>query len=229
MPLPLLLSLPHAGLKVPPSVRDLCRLDADQIAQDGDVDASEIYAIEADVACFVTTDIARAIVDLNRAIDDRSKDGVVKTHTCWDVPVYSTFPSEELIAALLAAHYDPYHRRLTRLAGAGLRLGIDCHTMAATGPPVGPDPGAARPHVCLSNGDGTCPEAWLDDLRRCFEDEFGAHVAVNRPFTGGYIVRSHAAEMPWVQLELSRAPFLDPGAKRDRVRRALTAWVAMLA
>ncbi len=225
--LPLLISVPHAGLRVPAEASPYCRLTAREIAEDGDEGAARIYALADEVATFVTTDVARAIVDLNRAEEDRSKDGVVKTHTCWDVPVYREPPSAELVETLLASFYRPYHRRLTAAAGPDLLLAIDCHTMAAHGPPVGPDPGVERPRVCLGNADGTCPDEWLGSLARCFETAFECEVSINHPFRGGFITRSHAVEMPWVQLELSRAPFTDDADKRERVLSALRSWCAL--
>ena len=224
MTLPLLISVPHAGLRVPPEAQPYCRLSEDDIAQDGDEGAAEIYTIEQEVECYVTTEIARAIVDLNRAEDDRRQDGVVKTHTCWEVPVYDPFPSEDVVQALLEKYHRPYHQRLTRLGGGGLRLAVDCHTMAAKGPPVGPDPGVERPRVCISNGDGTCPNEWMDTLKECLEERFGPYVSINHPFKGGYITRTHASEMPWVQLEMSRAPFASNAQKREYVLAALSAW-----
>ena len=97
--------------------------------------------------------------------------------------------------------------------------------MLAVGPPIGPGPGQERPHVCLGNAAGTCPEAWMVCLERSFREQFGRRVAVNEPFRGGFIIRSHAAEMPWVQLELSLAPFAADLDKRRRVLRALQAAV----
>ncbi|UCG60198.1 MAG: N-formylglutamate amidohydrolase, partial [Phycisphaerales bacterium] len=79
MKLPLLISVPHAGLKVPDEVRSYCALTSEQIAQACDEGASEVYAVESEVAAFVTTDVACVIVDLNRSPDDRTPDGVVKT------------------------------------------------------------------------------------------------------------------------------------------------------
>ena len=224
MTLPLLLSVPHAGLDVPPEIADRCILTPEQVAEDGDVGAAEIYRpLKGEVAAFVTTDVARAIVDQNRAEDDRRSDGIVKTHTCWNVPVYRDFPPEELVQRLLEAHYRPYHARLRELAGRA-KLGVDGHTMAAKGPPVGPDPGVERPAVCLSNADGTCPPETMALLQRCFEESFEREVRVNDPFMGGYIIRSHAEELPWVQVELSRAPYLPDDEKRTRVLKALTLW-----
>lgn len=230
MKLPLLLSVPHAGLDVPPEAEPYCILSPEDIEKDGDEGAAEIYRpLEAQVRKFLTSDVARAIVDLNRAEDDRRKDGIVKTHTCWDVPVYDPFPPENVIETLLEKYYRPYHDRLIELAKSDdLLLAVDCHTMAAQGPPVGPDPGLERPWVCLSNGDGTCPSEWLESLQGCFEKEFGPNVSVNRPFRGGYITRTHAAEMPWLQLELSRAPFLSNREKREGVLAALTDWVEII-
>ena len=43
MTLPLLISVPHAGLRVPPEVADRCLLTAEEVAADGDVGVAEIY------------------------------------------------------------------------------------------------------------------------------------------------------------------------------------------
>lgn len=225
MSLPLLISVPHAGLDVPPEVESLCLLTPEQIAADGDEGAAAIYhGLREHVAAFATSPVARAIIDLNRAEDDRRADGVVKTHTCWNERVYRDFPSEELIQQLLSEHYHPYHHRLAGLARSDVKLGVDCHTMAAMGPPIGPGAGIERPWICLSNADETCPREWLESLARCFEQAFEHEVALNDPFRGGYIVRRHASELPWVQLELSRAGFMPDDQKHERVLQALQMW-----
>lgn len=227
MSLPLLISVPHAGLKVPSEVESICALTEEQIVQDGDEGAAEIYSIRDQVAAFVTTDVARAFVDVNRAEDDRRADGVIKTHTIWEIPVYSQDLSEELVETLLRKYYRPYHRDLSRLARKA-RLGVDCHTMAAVGPPIGPGAGEKRPLICLSNAEGSCPDAWFKAFAECLERSFEVEVSLNSPFKGGYIVRSHSHEIPWVQLELSRAPFLSHGQKRSRVLRALGEWCELI-
>jgi N-formylglutamate deformylase len=220
MTLPLLISVPHAGLNVPPEVEKFCILTPEQVAADSDEGAATIYALESKVTAYLTTDIARAIVDLNRAEYDRRPDGVVKTHTCQKSPVYKRPLSEDLIETLLARYYRPYHERLTALTNEA-KLGIDCHTMAEFGPPIGPDPGCERPHVCLSDAEGTCPCQWFTQFVACFESIFGDRVSVNTPFKGGYIIRSHSGELPWIQVELSRAAFLSNEQKHERVLKAL--------
>jgi formiminoglutamase len=226
MKLPLLLSVPHAGQRVPPEVGNLCALTAKDILEDGDEGAGELYDLREYVSGFVTTDIARAIVDVNRAEDDSRKDGVIKTHTCWDVPVYKSPLPEETVKNLIERYYQPYHKKLRDMALEGVKIGVDCHTMAAVGPPVGPDAGRKRPNLCLSNGEGTLPDTWLSELAGCFASAFGFAPAINVPFKGGFIIRSHSAEMPWVQLEVSREPFMANSEKKERLLKALRCFCA---
>jgi formiminoglutamase len=224
MTLPLLLSVPHAGLTVPFEVENLCLLTKKEIIEDGDEGAVEVYLpLQDEVFALVTTAVARAIVDVNRAADDRRKDGVIKTHTCWDLQIYREPPSEAIIAELMEIYYKPYHASLTKYARQ-VKCGIDCHTMAAKGPPVGPDTGEERPIICISNADSTCPTELISSLADCFNKVFEKGVSINHPFKGGFIIRSHAEELPWIQLELSRAPFLSNEEKSFRVLEALKNW-----
>lgn len=225
MKLPLLISVPHSGLEVPGEVADLSALSDDEIAADGDVGAAEIYDVGDAFEGYITTSIARAFVDLNRSPDDFSGDGAVKTHTCWNVPVYARPPDDALIRVLLSRYHHPYHSRLESLGSSGrFVLGVDCHTMAAEGPPAGPDPGKKRPRICLGSGSGACPRGWMIALEECFR-RFGPDVTVDRPFGGGYITRRHGAEMPWVQLEMSRERFMSNTEKRRMVIDALADFV----
>ena len=221
MKLPLIISVPHSGLRVPQEVRDYCALTPEQILADSDEGAAEIYALKSEVAAYITTDIARAIVDMNRAEDDRSRDGIVKTHTSYNAPVYHQPIPEDVVEILLKLYYRPYHQRLKESA-ADVKFGVDCHTMAANGPPSAKDSGHERPNICLSDAQGSCPQDWFDKIIHCFKESFDSEISVNHPFQGGYIIRSHSSELPWVQVELSRAPFLTIDEKRERVLRALT-------
>jgi formiminoglutamase len=225
MKLPLLISVPHAGLHVPDVVRSNCILSHEDIVKDGDEGAAEVYDFASKVAQYVTTDVARAIVDMNRPEDDRGADGIVKTHTCWNVPVYREPLTEDVVEVLLETYYRPYHAALSR-PDPGVILGVDCHTMAAIGPPIGPGPGVERPAICISNAGRTCPQEWIRSLAECLEKASGQRVSVNHPFKGGFIIRSHAAELPWLQLELSRAPFAASDEKRRFVLEALGEWCA---
>ncbi len=143
MSLPLYISVPHAGTRIPPEVQDLCVLSREDILADRDTGVDAIYfPLQEYAAGFSATDIARSLVELNRAPDDIGGSGVIKEHTCSNVPVYRIFPDKTLIRNLLNRYYSPYHEKLT--AGGTdptISLGVDCHTMAAVDPPVSPDTG----------------------------------------------------------------------------------------
>ena len=226
MKLPLIISVPHAGLTVPQEVRDYCALAPEQILTDSDEGAAEIYDLKSEVAAHITTDVARAVLDLNRAEDDRGRDGIVKTHTCYNTRVYRKSVPEDVVEILLERYYRPYHRRLSEFA-ANAKVGVDCHTMAAVGPPSATDSDCERPKICLSNAHGTCPQEWFEKLVQCLEASFESEISINHPFKGGYIIRSHSSELPWIQVEISRAPFLQTSEKRERVLQALTLFCRM--
>lgn len=227
--LPFLLSVPHAGQTVPNEVKDICLLRPDEIMADSDEGAGEIYAVKSSVVQHITTPVARAIVDLNRAPDDIGNDGVIKSHTCWQVPVYDGFPNQKTIKQLLKRYYFPYHEALTHGSNDNMIiLGIDCHTMNSVGPPVGPDAGKERPWICLSDAGGACPRPWIESLATSFRKVFGNHVSINDPFKGGFITKTHGREMPWVQLEISRASFISNEEKRTRLLSALEKWLEEL-
>ena len=84
--------------------------------------------------------------------------------------------------------------------------------------------GMERPAICISNADDTCPKEWITSLADCFKKVFEKDVSINRPFKGGYIIRSHAKELPWIQIELSRVPFFSNEEKSFRVLEALKDW-----
>ena len=231
MKLPFLVSVPHSGQHIPQEVQDICILTPEHIYEDSDWGAEDIYyGLEKSVEAFISSDVARAIVDLNRAADDFRKDGVIKTHTCYDIPVYIKFPSRTLIEQLLSDYYHPYHLKLEQLADKGnVKVGIDCHTMSAVGPPIGPDASKVRPLVCVSNADGTCSDEWLSELANCFKKAFpGEQVNINSPFKGGYIIRTHSTKLPWLQIEFSRTEHISNSEKRDGVIEAFNVWHKMI-
>ena len=227
--LPILISMPHGGTVVPQEVKGLCCLSGEEILKDGDEGTFEIYSKLADLAQIVVkTEIARAIVDMNRAKDDFRKDGIIKTHTCWGVPVYKNPPVKTIIQRLIDHHHTPYHHELSEAAKTGVKLAIDCHTMADVGPPVGPDTGAERPMICLGNRQGeTCPDNWLIDLAERFGQYF-ADVRINDPFAGGYIVAAHCREIPWIQLEISRTNTVSNNEKASVVATVIESWFHQL-
>ena len=68
---PLLISIPHGGDTIPPEVREMVGITRRDIFYDGDALTREIYDFGKSVDAVIETPIARAIVDVNRASDDR--------------------------------------------------------------------------------------------------------------------------------------------------------------
>lgn len=225
MTLPIALSVPHAGLLVPEELRADYLLSEEQTIADGDTGAFRIYDLRDDVAAFVRCDVARAVLDMNRAADDTERaDGVFKTLSIWGEPIWRRPLSADARRELLARYHAPYHRALRAFVGRA-KLAVDCHTMSDVGPPIGPDVGCRRPLVCIGDRHGaTCPRPWVEALQQCLARYFGDDVTCNEPFAGGYITATHGADMPWVQLELSRTDDLSVEDKADFVRRALRDW-----
>lgn len=217
--LPILVSVPHGGTETPPEIADRVRITPKALFDDSDAFTREIFDARDQAARFHAADIARAFVDLNRAPDDRppaNPDGVVKTATCYNEPIYA--PGQELddglTELLLERYFHPYHTRLREaMADERVRLALDCHSMAAEAPPVSPDAGSRRPLFCLSNDNGrTCPaelmERLAEALARAFEVE-RSEIRLNDPFKGGYITQSlGGGRLPWVQVEMNRSLYL---------------------
>ncbi len=232
--LPLLLSVPHGGLEIPPEVRSGCRLGLPALLRDGDTWSGHLYSLEERVSAFFRFPVARAVLDLNRAAEDRppeNPDGVVKTVTVCNEQVWENPEglSDDQITLLLDRYYHPYHRGLLAASKNGnIKLGLDCHTMLARAPQSSDHPGETRPLVCLSNrGDQngealdeplTAPPGMIRALGRFLEQQLTRLdrnravpvVRLNRPFNGGYITTKHgrAGHIPWIQVELNRSLYL---------------------
>jgi formiminoglutamase len=232
--LPILLSIPHGGIKTPEELQGRVRLEPVDVWNDIDAYSRRVYDLGEQVRTVVTTDVARTFVDLNRAADDRppeNPDGVVKSHTCYQRPIYERGlePDEELTELLLARYYEPYHGQIRQAVARGptetLQLGMDCHTMSDTGPDVAPDPGGKRPMICLGNAHGrACPQRTIDNMAACFVDAFGfdsSDVTQNAPFAGAYITQAYGGNpIPWIQVEMNQSLYLEPRRSMRRIPQA---------
>ena len=215
---PVLVSIPHGGKKVPKELTDFTCLSEPGIFDDSDAFTKEIFDISANALKIVSTDIARAFVDVNRAADDRppeNPDGVVKSKTCYGHQIYKKLPlDEKLIESLLQCYYYPYHNLIaTALKNLEIELALDCHSMASIGPPISPDFGKQRPAICLSNFYGkSCSMTVIEKFARCIRKTFflgDNEVSINTPFSGGYITQTYGMRpIPWIQIDMNRNFYL---------------------
>ncbi len=230
MKLPLLISIPHGGTKIPEEVASHVCLSAKDLFEDSDSFTRDIYGIEDDVLTLVQADVARAFVDVSREISDRppeNPDGIIKSKTCHGHTIYSspTFPDESIFKTLVQKYYDPYHKKIQDVLNTpgGIKLALDCHSMEPVGPTISPDQGKERPLICLGNNNGkSCPNEWMEKLVASFQDSFGleeGEVTINSPFAGGYITRRYGNNpLPWVQIEMNRKLYLaDPWFNQEKL------------
>lgn len=219
--LPIALSIPHGGTTVPEEFRDNMSLTDRDLFNDSDPFTKEIYDLGENVEIVISTDVYRACIDMSReetALPPAFPDGVLKSHTCYGVPIYNIPDpfSEEEIHLLIDKYYNPYHNRIASVIDfmdKDIKLFLDCHSMAPVGPVIAPDTGIPRPMICLGNRfNETCSEGLITYFAECLRQEFDLpenEVTINSPFAGGYLTRKFGIKrIPWMQIELNRALYL---------------------
>ena len=230
---PFLISVPHGGTEVPDVVRPLLLLDNDELCYYCDPFTRSVFGFEDRVAAYIDTPISRMVVDLNRPplpLPPRDPDGVIKVRTIDGRNVYrpSLSPDINLIHHLLKTHYFPYHQRIDELIDQQpVMIAFDCHSMLPYGSADQKDAGKSRPLICLgNNGDrrgrarkgsiATCEGEWITTLEGVFREEFSFNreVAINNPFSGGFISNAHFWHkgIPWIQIEINRSLYEPDGS-----------------
>lgn len=220
MTFPVLLCIPHSGQKIPLELEGRIVITKEEVFDDSDAYTKEIYDLGSKVLSVISTEYARAYVDVNRNLDDlppKTTDGMIKSMTCYERPIYQDGkePDEELIEKLVSIYYKPYHMKiLSALRHPDLELALDCHSMADVGPGISPDANEKRPTICLGNClDKTSSRETISKLARCFQEEFELKpedVKINKPFLGKYTTQRYGLRpIPWIHVELNRKLFLE--------------------
>lgn len=223
---PFLITVPHGGTEIPEAVGSRLLLSEHELRYYCDPATRVLFGYQDRVAAWIDTRVSRMIVDLNRPplpLPLRDPDGIIKLRTVDGREVWrpGQVPDMPLIHRLLVAHYFPFHQQVDELIDRHrVRVAFDCHSMLPLGSGFQKDAGKKRPLICLgNNGDrkgrakrgglATCSEEWITTLAVLFAKEFpgtGA-VAINNPFSGGFIVNAHfwRKGVPWIQIEVNRA------------------------
>ncbi|MCD4746578.1 MAG: N-formylglutamate amidohydrolase [Bacteroidales bacterium] len=239
---PILVSIPHGGWKVPEEIKHIWALTKKEAFHDGDPYTSQIFDFSDKVNAQITMEYYRAAIDLNREPDNmapENPDGLIKSHTCYNEEVYKNgiLPDEKLKKKLIDKYYHPYHKFLEETARRDdIKLGVDCHSMAAVTPPMGGGTaGKPRVLICLGNLGNingkacpphnrlSCDTELINFVKSEFisvfqyedvEIEIPGICTTNVPyeggyFEGGYITRKMGYEaIPFFQIEMSRALYL---------------------
>jgi len=210
-PLPVIASLPHSGLFVPPDIDCLFTPEHRVWLRNTDWFLPEVYDFLPGLG--VTTIAAthsRYVADLNHDPEDlvygTFSRAVIARHTAQGTPIYTEPDRPRDFAAVVARYHAPFHAELRRLLDDKMRffgraLLLDLHSFMGPG----------ETDVCLGDRQGrTCRPATIDGLEHALrKQEFD--VARNAPFPGGFIVRSCGIRphCEALQIELRYTTYLD--------------------
>jgi N-formylglutamate deformylase len=210
-PVPVIASLPHSGLYVPPEIDRFFTAGHRMWLRNTDWHLPQLYHFlpELGVTTLEATH-SRYVVDLNR---DPSGElygiftrAVIAEATADGAPIYAEPPDPGELAGRIGAYHAPYHTILREILADtvnrfGRALLLDLHSFM----------GPIHNDVCIGDRRGSSCSAGVSDA---FHDALGAEgfdVVRNAPFAGGYIVRAHAnpPAVEALQLELRYTTYLD--------------------
>ena len=220
---PLLVSMPHVGLEVPPEIEARFTEEAKTLPDtDWHVDRLYDFLEELD-ATVIAARYSRYVIDLNRAPDDRAlyaganNTELCPTTTFFERPIYKDgeAPDEAEVAERREVYWRPYHDKLKEtleelLAEHGRVLLWDAHSIRSRVPRFF---NGKLPDLNLGTADGASVDPALADVLVSEAAMAGDYSAVlNGRFKGGYITRAHgdpARGVQAVQLELSQATYME--------------------
>jgi N-formylglutamate deformylase len=202
---PVVASIPHGGEAIPPEVRALLAVSADELPNH-DWHLPLLYDFLPTLGVTVVEATAsRYVADVNRdpAVPfGQWKSAVVPDTTTRGVALYTERPHDAELQRRIETVHTPYHVALRAALGRWPRaLLLDLHAFG--GPPVG--------DVVLGDSHGTTAS---DETTALVEIAFataGFAVVRNTPYAGGWITRSYASEIvEALQVELNYRCYCDP-------------------
>jgi len=154
------LDIPHGGQQAPSrEVRSHLHPDIRPIDlyREADLYSTGFYINQPDIPerNKIVMHQLRAIVDVNRELDDFSPDGVVKTQTSRGQQLYLNQAglSPRQRQQLVESYARPYMDKLERaVENPATRLVTLCHTMDPIGPATRASAGKKRPLILIANG-----------------------------------------------------------------------------
>jgi N-formylglutamate amidohydrolase len=238
-PVPILIAVPHAGRHYPPRLVERMRAPRHAALKLEDRYAdklAEAVSRETEAAVLIAQ-APRAMIDLNRAVEDmdwdmvrtgppagqprlrigrraRSGLGLVPRRLPEIGELWTERMEQSELEARIEGIHRPYHEALGETLRAvrerwGAALLIDLHSM----PPLGRR-GAGEPTPDFVIGDrfGAACDSALTAAAFDHIGQAGRVVAHNRPYAGGYVLDRHSAPgqgLHALQLEVCRGAYLD--------------------
>lgn len=252
--IPLLVSVPHAGTRVPDGLADRFADDEVRVLPDTDWFVDRIYDfVPGELGGrLIVAEQSRYVVDLNRPAEGgalypgRDETTVVPVDTFGGRPIYraGAGPDTEEVADRVAEYWRPYHARLhAELDALRARFGYallwDGHSIVSRAPRFFE---GELPLLMLGDAEGAAADPALSEAVLAAFEASGLSFGHNHPFKGGYITRScgrPADRIHALQLETSQRGYMDEAGRawdaakaarfRVAVRAGLEAFVAAAA
>jgi len=219
---PILLSMPHSGMVVPPTLVNDLTQKAQQLP-DTDWHLSRLYSF-ADVldATTVQANYSRYVIDLNRPPDNAALyPGQPGTDLC---PLHGfdgdalyhpgSEPDEQEVDRRWRQYWMPYHTELKAQIDRikklhGFVVLYDCHSIRSRLPRLFD---GELPVFNLGTADGTACSGRLQSRIEQVLVDSPYRFAVNGRFKGGYITRHYgnpSAEIHAIQMELAQSAYME--------------------
>jgi N-formylglutamate amidohydrolase len=218
--LPLLVSVPHDGRRVPADIEAMLSPDALALP-DTDWHVARLYGFCRDLgASLIVARYSRYVVDLNRSPSDDAlypgqlSTGLCPSRTFAGQPIYADgkdVPGEER-ERRTRQYWRPYHEQLQSCleeltARHGYALLWDAHSIASRVPRLFE---GVLPALNIGTNDGSsCPASIEEAVQSAAS---GYTSVVNGRFRGGYITRRYGVpDRGWhaIQLELAQRCYMD--------------------
>lgn len=237
--LPLIISCPHSGTKIPVEANWLGEIEnAITLHRDLDLFVDLFYrplAREAGLP-FVFSPWTRYAVDLNRIPGDVDSNSVLNSpnppgtftsglhwvETSIGEKLMKNPISRDLHDILVASYYTPFHQTLIanfehfKLQGHKRVFHIDVHSMPSMGTHIHRDPGEKRAEIVISDQDGKSCDPKFKDLVVAAYESSGFEVKTNWPYKGGRITQTYGDPVRGrhsIQVEMNRSIYMNEETK----------------
>lgn len=243
--IPLIVTIPHSGEKVPTQTPWLKNLPEEVLMCDVDRYVDFLYepTLQKLKIPFMKTEWHRYAADLNRIPEDVDASSVIGNQNApgtfnrgfhWVITTYKhqlmTEPMQlETHNELVKLVYEPFHSGVRKLyqdlheQGHKKTFHIDAHSMPSLGTSEHRDPGELRADIVVSDSKGKSCDPRFKDLVIAAYATAGFKVGYNWPYFGGRVTEQYgvpAREQHTLQVEMNRALYMDEKTKKLKTEEA---------
>lgn len=205
---PIIVSIPHSGTYLPKEMID--NLIDNILLPNMDWYLPKLYLFLQNLG--ITTlvnNVSRYVIDTNREITDCKNDSYVQnyiyTKTTFNHEMYKRVLNNNEITYRIKEYYNPYHDFITNLINDKLTKFnkiylIDLHSF---GKDIEED-------IVLGNKNYKTASYEFTDLIKDSLEKNEFKISLNKPYSGGYIVKKYASEnVETIQIELSYKKYIE--------------------